>query len=33
VLGTADSTDGAGVYFEMRYQGRPEDPESWLAKP
>ncbi len=33
VLGTADSTDGAGVYFEMRSQGRPEDPESWLAKP
>ncbi len=33
VLGTADSTDGAGVYYEMRYQGRPEDPESWLAKP
>jgi septal ring factor EnvC (AmiA/AmiB activator) len=35
VLGTADASgaDGPGVYFEMRYQGRPEDPESWLAKP
>jgi len=35
VLGTADpaGTAGPGVYFEMRYQGRPEDPESWLAKP
>lgn len=35
VLGTADpaGADGPGVYFEMRYQGRPEDPEGWLAKP
>jgi septal ring factor EnvC (AmiA/AmiB activator) len=35
VLGTADPAgpDGPGVYFEMRYQGRPEDPEGWLAKP
>jgi septal ring factor EnvC (AmiA/AmiB activator) len=35
VLGRADSAgpDGPGVYFEMRYQGRPEDPEQWLAKP
>jgi len=35
VLGTADPAGaaGPGVYFEMRYQGRPEDPESWLAKP
>jgi septal ring factor EnvC (AmiA/AmiB activator) len=35
VLGTADASgaDGPGVYFEMRYQGRPEDPEGWLAKP
>ena len=35
VLGTAEASgsDAPGVYFEMRYQGRPEDPESWLAKP
>ena len=35
VLGHADAAgpDGPGVYFEMRYQGRPEDPEAWLAKP
>ena len=35
VLGRADAAgrDGPGVYFEMRYQGRPEDPETWLAKP
>jgi septal ring factor EnvC (AmiA/AmiB activator) len=35
VVGTADPAgpDGPGVYFEMRYQGRPEDPEGWLAKP
>jgi septal ring factor EnvC (AmiA/AmiB activator) len=35
ILGAADAAgpDGPGVYFEMRYQGRPEDPESWLVKP
>jgi septal ring factor EnvC (AmiA/AmiB activator) len=35
VLGLAPPAgpDGPGVYFEMRYQGRPEDPEGWLAKP
>jgi septal ring factor EnvC (AmiA/AmiB activator) len=35
VLGRADpaGADGPGVYFEMRYQGHPEDPETWLAKP
>jgi murein hydrolase activator len=35
LLGSADPAgpDGLGVYFEMRYQGRPEDPEGWLAKP
>jgi murein hydrolase activator len=35
LLGSADPAgpDGPGVYFEMRYQGRPEDPEGWLAKP
>ncbi len=35
LLGSADPAgpDGPGVYFEMRYQGRPEDPQSWLVKP
>jgi septal ring factor EnvC (AmiA/AmiB activator) len=35
VLGTADpgGADGPGVYFEMRYQGRPEDPLDWLRRP
>jgi septal ring factor EnvC (AmiA/AmiB activator) len=35
VLGTADPAgpDGPGVYFEMRYQGRPEDPLDWLRRP
>jgi murein hydrolase activator len=35
VLGTADpgGPDGPGVYFEMRYQGRPEDPMDWLRRP
>jgi septal ring factor EnvC (AmiA/AmiB activator) len=35
VLGSADPAgpDGPGLYFEMRFQGRPEDPEGWLAKP
>jgi len=35
VLGRADPAgpDGPGMYFEMRYQGRPEDPELWLSKP
>jgi septal ring factor EnvC (AmiA/AmiB activator) len=35
VLGTADpaGTAGPGVYFEMRYQGRPEDPQGWLGRP
>ena len=35
LLGSADPAgpDGPGVYFEMRYQGHPEDPESWLVKP
>ena len=35
VLGTADpaGADGPGVYFEMRYQGRPEDPMDWLRQP
>jgi len=35
VIGSADPAgpDGPGLYFEMRFQGRPEDPEGWLAKP
>jgi septal ring factor EnvC (AmiA/AmiB activator) len=35
VLGTADpgGADGPGIYFEMRYQGRPEDPLDWLRRP
>jgi murein hydrolase activator len=35
VVGTADpgGPDGPGVYFEMRYQGRPEDPLDWLRRP
>ena len=34
VLGTAGSSvEGTpGLYFEMRFQGRPEDPASWLRK-
>jgi murein hydrolase activator len=34
VLGTvgATSVEGPGVYFEMRFQGRPEDPAEWLRK-
>jgi septal ring factor EnvC (AmiA/AmiB activator) len=35
VVGTGDPAgpDGPGVYFEMRYQGRPEDPLDWLRRP
>jgi murein hydrolase activator len=34
VLGTvgATSVEGPGLYFEMRFQGRPEDPVDWLEK-
>jgi murein hydrolase activator len=34
VLGTvgATSVEGPGLYFEMRFQGRPEDPADWLKK-
>jgi septal ring factor EnvC (AmiA/AmiB activator) len=34
VLGTvgATSVEGPGLYFEMRFQGRPEDPLDWLKK-
>jgi murein hydrolase activator len=35
VLGTvgATSVEGSGLYFEMRFQGRPEDPLEWLKRP
>ena len=35
LLGTADPEGeaGPGVYFEVRFQGRPEDPQPWLGKP
>ncbi len=34
VLGTvgATSVEGPGLYFEMRFQGRPEDPVDWLKR-
>jgi murein hydrolase activator len=33
VLGTAgQGEDGSGLYFEIRFQGRPEDPLDWLKK-
>jgi len=35
VLGTTGEGggDGPGLYFEMRYQGRAEDPADWLKRP
>jgi septal ring factor EnvC (AmiA/AmiB activator) len=35
VIGTVgtSSLEGPGVYFEVRFQGRPEDPLEWLKKP
>ena len=34
ILGTAGSGgEGSGLYFEVRFQGRPEDPLEWLKKP
>jgi septal ring factor EnvC (AmiA/AmiB activator) len=35
VLGTSGpgAEDGPGLYFEMRYQGRAEDPSDWLKRP
>jgi septal ring factor EnvC (AmiA/AmiB activator) len=33
VLGTVGEVgEAAGVYFEMRFQGRAEDPEDWLKR-
>ena len=35
VIGTVGATtlEGPGLYFEMRFQGRPEDPLDWLRPP
>lgn len=34
VIGTVgDGLEGPGLYFEIRFQGRPEDPLNWLGKP
>jgi septal ring factor EnvC (AmiA/AmiB activator) len=35
ILGTvgASGVEGSGLYFEMRFQGRPEDPLDWLKRP
>jgi murein hydrolase activator len=34
VLGTvgASGVDGPGLYFELRSQGKPQDPQEWLAR-
>jgi septal ring factor EnvC (AmiA/AmiB activator) len=34
MVGTVGATgaEGQGLYFEMRFQGRPEDPAEWLKK-
>ena len=33
VLGTTGSSlQGPGLYFEVRFQGRPEDPLEWLSR-
>jgi septal ring factor EnvC (AmiA/AmiB activator) len=31
-LGRAGVESGADLYFEVRFQGRPEDPREWLQK-
>ena len=28
-----DGVEGPGLYFEMRFQGKPEDPTEWLKRP
>jgi septal ring factor EnvC (AmiA/AmiB activator) len=35
LLGTVGpgGLEGPGLYFEMRFQGRPEDPVDWLSRP
>jgi septal ring factor EnvC (AmiA/AmiB activator) len=32
-LSGSEGTEEPCVYFEMRYQGRPEDPAGWLRTP
>jgi septal ring factor EnvC (AmiA/AmiB activator) len=34
ILGTVGpgGLEGPGLYFEMRFQGRPEDPVDWLTR-
>jgi len=34
VVGTvgASGVDGPGLYFELRSQGKPQDPQEWLAR-
>ena len=29
---TGSGLEGSGLYFEVRFQGRPEDPLEWLKK-
>jgi septal ring factor EnvC (AmiA/AmiB activator) len=31
-VGETGSLEGPRLYFEVRYQGRPEDPEQWLRR-
>jgi septal ring factor EnvC (AmiA/AmiB activator) len=31
-VGETGSLAGPRLYFEVRYQGRPEDPEQWLKR-
>jgi murein hydrolase activator len=31
-VGDTGSLEGSRLYFEVRYQGRPEDPEQWLRR-
>ena len=34
VIGTVgDGLEGPGLYFEVRFQGHPEDPLNWLGRP
>ena len=33
VLGRLPAEEPANLYFEVRLDGRPADPEDWLAKP
>jgi murein DD-endopeptidase MepM/ murein hydrolase activator NlpD len=31
-VGDTGSVAGARLYFEVRYQGKPQDPEQWLRQ-